>query len=520
MRFEPLYYPDRLHVVNPEGDVGVLTLWTPVPAAKRRLEQLVPGVLDPARSRVSVISNLYGDGMLAMLCNLLNNPQIRHLMAIGQDLELPTCAELEAFLANGLEPTQLLGASVSRIRGTSRVFPQLDGFDAERLRSTLTFRAFGTFSEPALATELDEYLRALPTRPVGWSGDRIQVELPTSLGENYRFRPSDPAAHQVVRARPLDCWEELVTRVVRFGRPVELDNGPRLELINVRTVITHPVEESAQLLADAGFDLGDLRGYQRSMFDAQLPEDVSYTYGNRMGGFFDLVPSTSQGRPTRNLLAAAAAQLRADPESRHAYVSLWDNVTDLPADGVSRASTPCLATLFFRLCGGVLHLTTTYRAHNLLVAWLRNVYGLIAIQRAVAEAAGLPAGPITVISESLTIDPRNSRYPLAQQIAAAWNTDEDFDRDQGKHSLREDPHGYFRVSVEAAKGEIVAEHCFDGLVIKQYRATSAAKIERQIIGDMAVSLPSHALWLGRELMTQENALRRMGRGADPSPESP
>lgn len=511
MRFEPLYYGDRLHVVDPEGDVGLLTLWTPVPAAQRRLEKLLPGVLDPAGSRIAVMSNLYGDGLLAMLCNLLYNPQIRHLIAIGQDLQLPTCAEIEAFLADGLEPAQVLGARVLRIRGTSRVFPRLDGFDAERLRSTLTFRAFGTFSAPGLASRLADYLAALPSRPAGWSAPRTRVELPTSLGESYRFRPSDQAAHQVVRAGPLDCWQELVTRVVRFGRPVELSNGPRLELLNVRTVITKPVEEPAPVLAEAGFDLGDLHGYQRSMFDSRLPEDVSYTYGNRLGGFFDLVPPGPDGLPTRDLLDAAAEHLRADPESRHAYVSLWDNLTDLPADGVPRASTPCLTTLFFRLSGGVLHLTATYRAHNLLVAWLRNAYGLIAIQRYVAEAAGLPAGPVTILSESLTIDPRSSRYEVAQQIAAAWNTDEDFDREQGTHSLREDPHGYFRVTVDAEAGEIVAEHCFDGLVIKQYRAASAAKIERQIIADMAVSLPSHALWLGRELMTQENALRGVGR---------
>jgi hypothetical protein len=507
MRFEALYYADRLHMVNPEGDVGVLVLWTPLPAAKRRLEQLVPGILDPARSRVAVVSNLYGDGLLAMLCNLLHNPQLRHLVAVGQDLGLPTCHEIESFVASGLETEQVFGATVYRIKGTTRLFPALEGFDADRLRSTLTFRDFGNFSVPDLDRALDGYLGALPTRPNGWSAERITVELPMEIGAEYEFRPSNPAAHQVVRAHPLDCWEELVTRVLRFGRPVQLSNGPRLELINAHTVITDPGEESAPVLAAAGFDLDDLHRYQTAMFDACLPEDVSYTYGNRLGGFFDLLPSKPAGNRTRNTLAAVVADLRADPESRHAYISLWDNTADLPADGVSRASTPCLTTLFFRLSGGRLHLTTTYRAHNLLVAWLRNVYGLIAIQRHVAEAVGLPAGPITVISESLSIDPRNSRFELAKQIAAAWDTDEDLDRERGSHSLREDPHGYFRVSVDAEANEIVAEHCFGGLVLKQYRAPTAAKIERRIIGDMAVSLPSHALWLGRELMVNENKLR-------------
>ena len=70
------------------------------------------------------------------------------------------------------------------------------------------------------------------------------------------------------------------------------------------------------------------------------------------------------------------------------------------------------------------------------------------------------------------------------------------------------------MTVDEPAGEIVAEHRYDGLLVKQYRADRAIKIEREIIGDLAVSLPSHALWLGRELTTKEAQLRgRPGTGA-------
>jgi len=514
MRFEALYYADRLRVVNPEGDVGVLVLWTPRPVAERKLEELVPGILDPGSSRVAVISNLYGGGLLAMFCNLLYNPQIRHLVAIGQDLNQPACAEIDAFLTAGLETEQMFGASVYRIRGTDRRFSRLAGFDADRLRSTLTFRNLGMFSAPDCARRLRECMRQLPVRPNGWSADRIAVEMPMSLGTDYQYRPSNSAAHQVVRLRPLDCWEELVTRVVRFGVPVELSDGPRVELTNAHAIVTDPAEESPQVLASAGFDIGDLHRYQAEMFKVAVPEDVPYTYGNRLGGFFDLGSSGPQAGPpghqpdaARDTLAAVAATLRVNPESRRAYVSLWENTVDLSADGVPRASAPCLTTLCFRLTGGGLHLTATYRAHNLLSAWMRNVYGLIAIQRQVAGEAGLAAGPISIISHSLTVDPRDPAFELARQIAAGWKTDGERDRERGGHSLREDPNGYFQLTVDPNAKEIVAEHCYDGLVLSQYRAATAAKIERQIIGDMAVGLPSHALWLGRQLAIKEAELR-------------
>src|SRR5215207_8475396 len=90
VRFEALYYGDRLQVVNPHGDVGLVTLWSPLRTVRRKLEGISPALLDPERSRLAVVGNLYGDGLFAMLCNLLFNPQVRHLVAIGEDLGLAT----------------------------------------------------------------------------------------------------------------------------------------------------------------------------------------------------------------------------------------------------------------------------------------------------------------------------------------------------------------------------------------------------------------------------------------------
>jgi thymidylate synthase len=210
-------------------------------------------------------------------------------------------------------------------------------------------------------------------------------------------------------------------------------------------------------------------------------------------------------------LATAVDLLRADPETRGAYVSLWDNAVDLSA---AAGSKPCLVTLFFRRSDGRLTLTATYRSHNLLSAWLENVYGLMAIQRYVAARAGMDPGAITVISHSLGIDPSSPRYGLARSIAEGWKRDDDVDRSTGKYSLREDPNGYFVVSVDRERGLIVAEHRFGGVLVKRYEAERATAIEQQVSADMAVSLVSHAMWLGRELSAKERLLQGGAAGAD------
>jgi Thymidylate synthase len=514
--FEALYHAERLHLVNPAGDVGLVTLWSPLRSARRRLAEISAELLDPQRSRVAVVSNLYGDGMYAMLCNLLFNPQVRHLIAIGQDLGLSTCDELEAFLEHGLEDAVMFGAPVKRIMGTGRVFPATAGFDELRLRKRLSFSYLGKLSSESLPAELMGRLRELPSDEEEGSSvpERLRVDLDAAgFGASSR-RPSQPAAHQVVRRRPLDCWEELVVRAVRFGRPVTLSNGPRLELLGAKAVITEPARESRHALERYGFQLESLLDYGAGMLRAELPEDTSYTYGNRLRGHF-----REQDRPL-DTLQATIDRLRANPETRHGYVSLWDNSLDLgarPTDGVGESGeetgSPCLTTLFFRKVGDGLSLTATYRSHNLLTAWLRNVYGLMAIQRHVAERCEMEIGSITVISHSLGIDPSSPHFQLAQRLSDRWRRDDDRDQETGKYSLREDPHGYFVVGVDEREGRIVAEHRFGGVLVKRYSGKRAETIASEISGDMAVSLVSHALWLGRELARHEAILSSKARVA-------
>jgi thymidylate synthase len=470
--FVALYHADRLRVVNPHGDVGLITLWSPWRTVERKLP---PEVLDPARSRVAVAANLYGDGMFAMFCNLLHNPQVRHLVALGADLDLPTVSEIEAFLRDGLEETELLGAPLRRIVGTGRTFPLADGFDADRLRASLSFTALGKLSSPGLEQRLLAVLEDLPRLPD--SRPRIAVQIPAGLPDDYAFLPSEVGGHQVIRRTPVEAWDELVARVLRFGRPVDVKGG-RLELLNAKVVITAPADDDEAALRERGFDPGAFHGYQRRMFDVAL-DGADYTYGNRLGAHFGF-----------DTLQVAIERLRVNPETRDAYISIWDTAYDLPGEH----SHPCLGSLFFRRSQAALTLTATYRAHNLLTAWLLNVYGLMAIQRHVATAVGLPVGAITVISHSLGADPSSDRFPAAAARVP-----------RPARGLDEDPMGYFVVSLDG--DEILAEHRFEGALIKQYRSDRADRIAHAITADLAVSLPSHALWLGQELAKKEQLLR-------------
>lgn len=508
MEFKPIYHGDRLTIVNPRGDVGLITLWSPVRTVLKKLEGLEPAWLDPERSRIAAIGNLYGDGILAMFCNLLHNPQIRHLVAVGEDMKLSVPAEIEAFLGHGLEDDAILGRNMKRIAGTSRFLPVPEGFDVGRLQRQISFYHLGKLSNPDLPEALREILNKAPRG--GPEGTRIVADLKEASAADFAFLPSDAGGHQVIRRTPLEAWEELIFRAMRFGRPVELRKGPRLELHNVKAVITEPGDDPEPALEKYGFDPARFRAYQQKILEPSLPDGISYTYGNRLRGWFDLTHGNA------DTLETAAAVLKADQESRGAYISLWDTAHDLvPPEAEDERSQPCLTTLFFRKWEDSLSLTATYRAHNLLTAWLENVYGLMAVQNHVAGLAGMEPGRITVLSHSLAINPRESRYQIAEEVAGGRRSDDDHDHATGKYHLRQDPHGYFVVSIDEEAGLILADHMHDNIRINRYQGRTSREVEDQISRDMAVSLVSHALWLGRELARAEAQLKRSGGKSGP-----
>lgn len=488
MDFEALYYAERLKIVNPAGDIAVCTLWSKVESAYKIIE--AAGVdLAPETSRLSLVTNLYGNGLPQMLRNLLWNPQIRRILIVGKNLS-GSREWLLNFFEYGLEEVDFLGGKAHRIRNTSRT---IDGcVKPENFATKIEFTVFGDVGDPATKAAFREYFDKLPS----FEPCTVERVTPPPIPEPTVNRfPSEARAHTIVRDTPMEAWSELIFRLYRFGHrnmvaKKSVQEG-RVELQNVKIVVTNPVEESDETLRKYGFSLQKFQGYQTRILEAAKPSDLGYTYGNRLRGYFE-----HDGQPVDSL-EIAAQRLREKPDSRHAYITLWDNSRDLPEG----SDTPCFVTAFFRKFEGRLTLTATFRAHNAMEAWPENLYGLIAIQHFVAERAGMEPGPITVISHSISIDlPSLSK---AKRIADGKESDEVLDQATGKYNPRFDPNGTFTTTYDRATWEIVVQHSFDGMKLNEYRGKSAEEIERQLARDVALSEISHALYLGREIARRE-----------------
>jgi thymidylate synthase len=483
LEFKPLYFGDKLRIINPRGVIGVVTLWSKPEYVMERFGEADPKLLDPKESPIAVFGTLYGNGLREMLRNLLYNPQIQVLLICGHD-KSGSQQELWNFFYYHLEPAASALAHYMPPPGVEQV-GMLRIADTHRLIDDLVrpdrFK-FLPDIEPLLGPQRDgvvenirNFLAGFVNRPKSVTEeDRLDIPLPQV---QVQYFPSNPLTHQVVAERPLDAWVELLFLISRFGRRVTLKKGERLELQNVKVVVEKPERESPDRISAFNLDQKKLLNYFSNFLDSELRPDETYNYGHRLRQYFD-----------RDAVEVLSARLQKDPEDRKAYFTLWDNKRDLQA----KESRPCFVSVFFRKSEEKLTLTATFRTHNALDAWLLNFYGLMTLQWEVSKRADIPPGPITVFSHSISIDPRELDRALTVVEKRKWK-------------MRLDPQGYFRVTLDGK--EILVEHRFEDVTLKEYRGRTAVALQHQIARDLAVSDINHAMYLGRQLAKAELALK-------------
>jgi thymidylate synthase len=417
-----------------------------------------------------------------MLRNLLYNPQIQTLFICGNNRS-GSREELRKFFELGLEPvgTSLvhyrppsLGIQVApaMIRETKRI---IDDLLKPELFSTIPeFIWLGELNEEQIAVDI--FKRFLVTWKPRSINELKRRQVPLPEVEVDRF-PDNPRGHVVVRDTPIEAWKEVLYLLTRFGYRVTLKKGDRQELQHVKVVVEKPRFEPEEKLHAVNLDPQKLRRYQEDILRGELRPDETYNYGHRLRTYFGL-----------DTLAACADRLKSDPEDRKSYVALWDSARDLTV----REGHPCLVSLYFRKFEGKLTLSATFRTHNAMDAYPMNLYGLMAIQAWMAERVELLPGAIVVVSHSLGLDPRE--LDRALMIIG-----------QRPFKVNLDPMGYFRITLDGK--EILVEHRFEDVTLKEYRGKKAASLQHQIARDVAVSDINHAIYLGRQLAKAEMALK-------------
>ncbi len=461
----PVFAKDKINIINPQGHSGILTLWSKPEEIWKELLDRFPGLFE-RNSPLVALTSLYGNGLPQMLANLAYNPQVEFLAVTGNDTKVvPSYTYLTNFLERGIEYKE--GEQLGKISGTSfSIDPQLRPDIFRHLR----IKRF----KPSDLENLVNFVTQEKTKPAA-EEDRIKIELIEPVFSDF---PSDITSHQIIANTPLDAWMDVMYRLNRFGDNIQIAKRIRRTLFDLDVHIEDPAPEKEELLRKFNFDPNELQAYREDMLKGELPENTTYTYGNRIRRYFGV-----------DTLEEIVKRLRKDPLDRRLFVSLWDTRKDMTSDTASDSSVPCLTDLYFVNLDGRLMLTANFRTHNAVSAWLLNLYGLRSIQEYVAERAEVDSGKINVKSRWISIDPDDGKVNSALELIENYR----------KIRINvNDLRGYFVIGVK--EGKIFAEHYSQNAEkLTTYTGKTAVEIKDQIRQDSAISDPDHAMWVGHEL---------------------
>jgi thymidylate synthase len=225
-----------------------------------------------------------------------------------------------------------------------------------------------------------------------------------------------------------------------------------------------------------------LEGYYPQLLTSHRPENVAYTYGERLFDFNG-----------RDQVAAMVDELRAARYSRRAVSGLWD-----PSRDARSTDPPCLNLLQARVRDGHLYLTAYFRSHDIFRAWLMNAFGLRKLQAAIAQRVGdCTLGDLVIVSQSAHI--------YADSWEAARGIAREHEREYLKNPrLVRDPRGSFGIRVEGF--QIRVDHYSpEGNLLATFTGSHARTLQRDLA--FFISRVDHAIYLGGELAKAEFALK-------------
>lgn len=471
LEFKHLYCENKVPIINPLGNAGIVTLWTKIDGNagyKAKLSERHPKLFEPDSNLVA-LTNLYGNGLPQMLANLAYNPQIERIAITGNRANTNGREALINFFEQGVEEIEVGGVKMSRIKETDyllglEVNPSLFKYFPE-------IQVFKTSDYEGVAN----FVQYKGNRNVKES-DRMEIEL---VMPKFKDFSSDLTNHNIIADTPLEAWMDVMFHIDRYGKNMQLEKGLRRSLFNLDVTIRNPNFESDDLLKKLNFDPQELKEYQKFLLNPELPEDQPYSYGNRMRGYWGL-----------DSLDIIIERLRKNPLDRHSLVSLWDTGNDLTHEK-KESSAPCFTDAYFINLEGKLIMTAGFRTHNAVSAWLTNIYGLRAVQEYVANGIKIPAGQLNVRSRWISIDPENSKTNSALKLI----------KQHRKIKLDvDDPKGYFQITIDREENEIVAQHYSpEGIQVEEIRGPSATSIKNQLRQLNPFSTQDHAMWVGLQL---------------------
>ncbi len=458
----PLYFRDNLTFGDLDHPVAICSLWM---KQTRLAEFLSP-------DSYSILGNLYSkDGLNYLLRNVLARPTIRAILLCGPDLTQSGVA-FAALMREGVDDQHRVRAE------TAQIEIEIPREAIDDFRANVRLLDLRGVNDPAkIRDALAELNGSLPRGE--FAPPRV---FPRSTPAADEF-PAEETGFLVRGERIVEVWVNLLAAILAFGRrDLTAYTVQQRELLDVIATIQNEDSDEFYLPAWVPLTHDQLEAYYPQLLTSNRPENIAYTYGERLFDFNG-----------RDQVAGIIDALRATRYSRRAVAGLWD-----PARDAHSVDPPCLNLVQARIRDGKLYLTAYFRSHDIFRAWLMNAFGLRKLQAEIAQRVGdCMIGDLVIVSQSAHI------------YADSWDAARAITREHEREFLKNprlvrDPRGSFSIRVEGFQIRI-DHYSPEGNLLATFTGSTARALQREL--SFFVSRVDHAIYLGGELAKAEFALK-------------
>jgi len=463
----PIFFKNQLKIGNLDSCVAICTLWS-------KWNKILDNI---PNDRYCVCGNLYtAQGINYLVKNIFSYPKIRYIILCGKEMN-DSGETLVNFMKKGIDENRKI------IDSNTYIDSNIDRDLIERFRSSVTL-----IDMRGKEKEIPEILEKLPQKKPFAEPILIEeskAKYSTLASENFFLITGKTIS---------ESWLKILDIIMKFGeiKPSEYDIRQK-EVLNLMVVIEKEEEKIASWLT---FTDKDLKDYLSKFFNSEKPDDISYTYGERLFKYplkYIKEKWTGEITSTFNQIENIIEHLREAPHTRRAIAFTWN--MDIDSES---SSPPCLTQITWNIKNDFLCQTAVIRSNDMFGAWPMNAFALRKLQKNMARRLNVECGPLVIISNSAHIYENN--WKECKEILDKYYTGKEV-------GFEQDRLGYFIIKIEG-KEIVVQHHLADGRKSNFiFKGTNAEGVYRRILNENLISRYDHAAYLGKELARAEIALK-------------
>lgn len=446
------YYPNVvLFDEEKVNGVGVITGW--------KTPRLIHDELSSeALEKVVSIGPLYTkNGINFIIANLFLNPQISHLILLeDSDVHPGMCDSIREFL---------YFLETEEIR-----FQKKFQFSKENIHEFCEY--FKNHVTVVSSDRLNDTIEELPISS-SWRDDVEEFSLETVQAKQNLA--SEKIGFMVRASTVKEAWMRSLKLIGTYGNLKLSDyDEKQMELMDLSIIVREEDLNHPSMVGELGITEEELKLYANTLLSKDKPDDLQYTYGERLRNYSNV-----------DQLQYLIETLQNKLYSRRAVAVLWNPAIETFVDEV-----PCIDLYQAIVQDNKLYMIAYLRANDVYNGFPRNIYGILKIQDVLCKALGLDKGYVNTVTGSAHVYERNF-LDITPYV------------DGHVSFCEEDERGYF--FIENNNGNIdVSFFNREGVLERSYQGKTAASLRDRCC--FHISNLDHAFYLGQELTKAEIAL--------------